>query len=235
VSAVFRREVRTYFTSPIGYIFISLFYLFSGIFMYFYCVRYATADLTNVVLSLSQIVMYLAPLLTMRLFSEDRKNKTDQALFTAPVTTGQIVMGKFFAAMMVMVLGAAILIVYGLIFSLYAPIEWLVLLNGVLGLILHGAALIAIGSLISALTENQVIAAVGAFGVALLVTMLDSVATAMSSQFLRTVFTALSFYEKYYSFSQGLLNIASILFFVSVSGLFLYYTVRSIDRRRYAG
>ena len=200
--AVLKRELSAYFSSPIGYIYLAVFYVFSGYF--FFGVLYSnTTSLSNVFNGMFTIIMLLIPILTMRLMSEDLKNKTDQALLTAPISLVSLVLGKFLAALIVYCLGVAITLVYGVVIAAFAPPDWTVVFGNVLGMLLLGAALIAIGMFISALTENQVIAAVGGFAVGFSLILVNSLSALISIEWLKKFVSGLSFMERYDEFTNG--------------------------------
>ena len=231
--AVLKRELSAYFSSPIGYIYLAVFYVFSGYF--FFGVLYSnTTSLSNVFNGMFTIIMLLIPILTMRLMSEDLKNKTDQALLTAPISLVSLVLGKFLAALIVYCLGVAITLVYGVVIAAFAPPDWTVVFGNVLGMLLLGAALIAIGMFISALTENQVIAAVGGFAVGFSLILVNSLSALISIEWLKKFVSGLSFMERYDEFTNGILDISNIFFFVSVCAVFVFFTVRVIEKRRWA-
>ena len=153
MTAIFKREFKSYFTSPLGYVFLSIFFFFEAVFfVYLIGVNAPTVEL--IFPSMGYVIFLVTPVITMRLLSEDRRQKVDQALLTAPVSVAGIVLGKFFAALSVYVLAFSPTIVFEGIVSLVANPNWLVFLNGFLGTVLIGAALIAIGMFISSLTES---------------------------------------------------------------------------------
>ena len=231
--AVLKRDLSAYFSSPIGYIYLAVFYVFSGYF--FFGVLYSnTTSLSNVFNGMFTIIMLLIPILTMRLMSEDLKNKTDQALLTAPISLVSLVLGKFLAALIVYCLGVAITLVYGVVIAAFAPPDWTVVFGNVLGMLLLGAALIAIGMFISALTENQVIAAVGGFAVGFSLILVNSLSALISIEWLKKFVSGLSFMERYDEFTNGILDISNIFFFVSVCAVFVFFTVRVIEKRRWS-
>ncbi len=231
--AVLKRELSAYFSSPIGYIYLAVFYVFSGYF--FFGVLYSnTTSLSNVFNGMFTIIMLLIPILTMRLMSEDLKNKTDQALLTAPISLVSLVLGKFLAALIVYCLGVAITLVYGVVIAAFAPPDWTVVFGNVLGMLLLGAALIAVGMFISALTENQVIAAVGGFAVGFSLILVNSLSALISIEWLKKFVSGLSFMERYDEFTNGILDISNIFFFVSVCAVFVFFTVRVIEKRRWS-
>ena len=154
--AVFKRELKSYFTSPTGYILLSLYFFFTGIF-FTQVFSYGVADATYVILNTVLLLIIVIPLLTMRLMSEDRRQKVDQALFTAPVSLTKIVLGKYFAAFAMFGLCNSLFIVYQIILSVYVNMNWLYFLNCLLGYMLVGAGLIAMGMFVSSLTESPII------------------------------------------------------------------------------
>lgn len=231
--AVLKRELSAYFSSPIGYIYLAVFYVFSGYF--FFGVLYSnTTSLSNVFNGMFTIIMLLIPILTMRLMSEDLKNKTDQALLTAPISLLSLVLGKFLSALIVYCLGVAITLVYAIVIATFAPPDWTVVFGNVLGMLLLGAALIAIGMFISALTENQVIAAVGGFAVGFSLILVNSLAALISTEWLKKFVSGLSFMERYDEFTNGILDISNIFFFISICAVFVFFTVRVFEKRRWS-
>ena len=160
MGAIFRREVQSYFISPIGYIFLAAFYAFSAFFFATSSLAQGSTKMNTMFSQLMIILVVLIPILTMRTMSEDKKSKTDQCLLTAPVSLGGIVAGKFLAALLVYTCAVAITVVYAVILSAYAEMDWLVIIGNIVGLELFGASFIAVGIFCSSLTENQVVAAV---------------------------------------------------------------------------
>lgn len=232
--AILRRELNAYFSSPIGYIYLAVFYVFASYFFTISCLLSGLSELNYTFSSLVTVIMFLIPILTMRLFSEEKKNKTDQALLTAPVSLTGIVLGKFFAALLVFALGLIITLVFGLIITAFTPPNWAQILANFLAMLMLGAALIAIGMFISSLTENQVIAATGGFAAALALLLLDSLSGITSSEWLSKLFSHLSFFNRYDTFTSGIFNFSNILFFLSVCCLFCFFTVRVLDKHRWS-
>lgn len=234
MGAIYRRELSTYFKTPIGYIFIAAFYLFAGFYFFAGTLFANTTDITPVFTGMFTIVLFLIPLLTMRLLSEDKRNKTDQALLTAPIRLSSIVLGKFLAAVTVYLIALSITFVYGLIVAAFAPPSWYTIVGNFAGLLLLGLCLIAIGLFISSLTENQLIAAIGGFGVALLLILTDSVNTVISVSAVRSFLYSVSFYRRYTDFTYGLFPLSGVVFYLSLALGFLFLTARVLERRRWA-
>ena len=152
--AIFKRELKAYFTSPLGYVFLAIFYAFSGLFFYIFSLSVGSTDISSVFLMMFIVLMVFVPLLTMRLLSEDKKQKTDQLILTAPVSLLSIVMGKFLAAYAIFAIGVAVMPVYGFVMSTFATVSWLPIWGNTVGLLLLGGIFVSIGLFISSLTEN---------------------------------------------------------------------------------
>jgi len=232
--AILRRELSAYFYSPIGYVCLAAFYVFAGLFFTSYNLVYGVADISYVFSSMFTIVLFLIPILTMRLFSEDKKNRTEQALLTAPISLPGLVFGKFLAALLVFVMSLSITIVFGLIVNAFTAPNWQLIWGNFIAMLLLGMAMISIGTLISSLTENQVIAAIGGFVVSLALMVIDMLASAIMNPIVTTVLQSISFNRHYMSFSQGIFNLADIFFFVAVTVIFLFLTVRVLEKRRWS-
>lgn len=233
MGAIMRREFNAYFTSAIGYIFVAVFFLFSGIFFAnMFSAGYP--DMSYLFSSLFSIVMFMVPILTMRLMSEDKKIKTDQALLTAPVNLVGVVLGKFFAAAAMFLVTISITIVQSLVMASMTTIAWNIVFCNFAGLFLVGCAMISIGMFISSLTENQVIAAVGAFAAALALTFIDSLIPRIKIEFLKEFVSGASFNDRYADFQYGILDFSNIIFFVSIIAIFVFLTVRTLEKKRWS-
>lgn len=231
--AILRRELGAYFSSPIGYVFLAAIYIFAGFFFFSTAVLYNSPDLRMTFSNLFLVVMVLIPLLTMRLLSEDKKHKTDQLLLTAPVSLISLVCGKVLAAFVVYLAGIAVTLLFAFTTALFVTPEWAVMLGHFVGLALLGLAMITIGTFISATTENQVVAAVGAFVASLFLMLIDTFAPLIPVSWLSSFVADLSFLSHYNSFTLGVLKLPDILFFISVCVVFLFLTVRVFEKRRW--
>lgn len=234
MGAIFRREFGAYFTSSIAYIFLAVFWIFSGYFFFAGCLAPATTDLSRMFQSMFLIIIFLIPILTMRLFSEEKKQKTEQGLLTAPVSLGEIVFGKYFAALALYTIALLMPFVYALILSRFGVVEWGIVFANFLALFLLGGAFIAVGELVSALTENQIAAAVMSFIALMFLYMIDVINNYISISAVNTVLEKLSFYRKYYAITCGLFNVSTIVFYISVAVIFNYLTIRVFERRRWS-
>jgi ABC-2 type transport system permease protein len=234
MAAILKRELNAYFSSAIGYIFLAVFYAFAGFYFFLSNVLSNTTDMRSFFSSMFSVIMFLIPILTMRLMSEDKKLRTDQALLTAPVGLYSIVLGKYLSAVIMYLVAMAITVVYAVVLAAFAPIDLSLFVGNLLGAVFLGLALIAIGVFISSLTESQVIAAVASFAVMMGLMLIDTLSSVMPTQFLQDLVYGLSFYTRYANFTLGLLNIADVIFFLSVSGLFIFFTVRVLEKKRWS-
>lgn len=234
MSAIIKRELSSYFNSAIGYIVLAVFYFFSGLFFYMYCLLSNTSSMSYLFLSMLMIVMLIVPIITMRSFSEERKQKTDQALLTAPVSLTEMVLGKFFGAFLLFCLCNAIYILYALILLFFAAPDFAVLFSTLMGMLLMGGALIAIDLFISALTESQIIAAVLSIGVGLFIYMLDSLTNLINVEWITRILNNISFDAHFTNFINGIINLTSVLYFLSVTAVFLFLCIRVFEKRRWS-
>ncbi len=233
--AIFKREFNSYFTNPMGYVFLAVFYFFSG--MYFSMIlRYNTTDISYVFSYLFEVLMFIIPLLCMRLMSEEKRQKTDQLLMTSPVSITGLVVGKFLAALAIYGIALAVTVVYAIILTFFATPDWAVIVGNIFGSLIMGAAMIAICLLISACTESQIIAAIGGFAAMLLLWMIESAASMVpaSLSWLGEILSQLSFSSRYDNFCNGLLNVSDVLFYISAIVVFLFFNVRIIEKRRWS-
>ena len=216
MKAIFNREFNSYFTSMLGYVFLTIFLLLTGVMFYVVNIRFMTARMTNFFSIVNNWALFLLPLLTMRLFSEDRKQKTDQLLLTAPISTKEIVFGKYLAA-------------FG-IFTGNLPIAETI--SCYVGFILLCSAILAIGAFMSSITESQIVAAVATYGVLIFTLLLGSVASNVSNEIIVKILLWLSPVQRFSDFTLGILNFEPIIYYLSITGLFLFFTVMVFERRR---
>lgn len=234
MGAIFRREFKTFFTNPIGYVVLAVLFCVSGYYFYGFNLYSGFGNLIGVYSGLFTVSLMVIPFMTMRLFSEEKRQKTDQALLTAPTGLTGIVMGKFLAALLLYVLAVSVTLVYAVILAFQITPDWPVLIGNYLGLILVGGMVIAIGLLISCLTESQVIAALGTLAISLLMISVDVFSNIFYSiSWISSVTNFLSVSARYSDFTSGLIHIDNVLFFLSLQALFIFLTVRVLDSKRW--
>ncbi|MDR0469524.1 MAG: ABC transporter [Peptococcaceae bacterium] len=231
--AVMKREIGAYFQSPVGYVFLAVYYLFAGFYFFTGCLFYRSGDLVPVFNSLFTVQLFLIPMLTMRLMSEERKNKTDQVLLTVPLSLTAMVLGKYFAAALMLVLAEGMVLIYALGVSFFSPLYLPVFVGCFAAILLLGLSLISVGLFISSLTENQVISAIGGYGASLFFLLIDSLRAVFTNPVAERLISSVSFFNRYQSFSIGIFNYANILYFLSVSTVFIFLTIRVFEKRRW--
>ena len=232
--AVYIKELRAYFTSMIGYIYLSVFLLISGYIFSTGNLMSQNGDIKTYFASIFSIVIFLVPILTMRLFAEERKMRTLQLLFTMPVSISEIVIGKFLATLSVFCMGLAVTLLYPLILAWFGSVEGMVVLGNYVGMIVLVSACIAIGLFISALTENQIIAAVLSYSVLLALWLFDSVGQNIVKGVPGRFLSYLSLNTHYREFTYGIFNPAGLVFFLTLTALFLVFSVMVVDGRKTA-
>lgn len=233
MGAIYKRELKGYFSSPIGYVILAIFYVFAS---FFFSILFesGSSDQTYLFSSMFVIVLIVIPLLTMRIFSEEKRQKTDQLLYTAPVGLTGVVIGKYLAAMTVFGIALGITVVFQIITAFLVTPDWLLFIGNLLGMILLASAMISIGIFISALTESQLVAAVASFAVSMALWLIDTVASLINVGWVTKLVGWISFNSRYTGFTQGILDYSNMVFFASFTALFLFLTVRVLDRKRYA-
>ena len=256
ILAIVERELRAYFSSPIAYVVLTIFVFLSGLFFRSILAQVMQMGLISqmqaaqlgprpmdmpgmisrgFLSTMSVILLFIMPMLTMGLFSEEKKRGTIELLLTAPVTDLQVVLGKFFAAgafYVILLLSTAIPTA---VLYLYSTPASGPILTAYLGLLLYGLSIVAIGLFISTLTENQIIAAVLSFGTIMVLWLVDVVANNAESPTSKGILTYLSILSHLDDFMKGVLSTSHIIFYLSLMLIGLFLTYRSIDSLRWRG
>ncbi|MGH9837426.1 MAG: ABC transporter permease [Blastocatellia bacterium] len=250
ILAIYRREMNSYFVSPIAYIVIGVFLLATG----FFFTRILQGAIQNSMMMAQRggemdvpmmvvrsfiglaatFMLFLVPMLTMGVYAEERKRGTMEMLMTSPITEFQIVMGKFLASFTLLLFMLAPTLLYHFYVSRFSEpaMPWRIVWSGYLGVALLGAALVAIGSFISSLTENQIVAGIVTFVVFLLLWVLD-IGVSSAGTALGEIVKYLSILQHYEEFAQGVIDTTSIIFYVSLAALALFLTLRNLDSMRW--
>ena len=287
--AILNKELRSYFYSATAYVFMGIFLLLAGLFFVMSNIlgQQPNAFYTSVLGTMVFVFLLLSPVLTMKIVSEETKTKTDQLLYTSPQTITKIVVAKYLAAVTLFLITLLITVLFPLILSLFGKVAAMEVFTAYIGFFLLGICLIAIGIFVSSLTDNQVVAAVGTFGISLSIWLLDMiqqglpttrtsgivfaliiVATLVSILYFSTkniivsIITAIvglgtiatiyltkkelfeGFIVKFFSwfsllarntqFSMGILSLDSIIYYISFSFIFVFLTIRMIEKRRWS-
>ncbi|MDR3120744.1 MAG: ABC transporter permease [Clostridiales bacterium] len=233
MSAIFKKEIKSYFYSPMAYILIGIFTVLTSIFFYPYLAYYKLGDFSVMLDTISFFLIFIIPVFTMRLLTEDRKNGAEALLLTSPTSLPSVVLGKYLAALFVFFVMVAVSWVYPVIQVAFGGRISAQLVGGYLGYFLLGASFIAFGLFASSLTENQIIAAVISVAGLLVIQIAESLSS-MLGGIPGQVLEWLSLLSRYRDFSSGIFGIAPIVYFLSFIALFLFLTVRVIDKRRWS-
>ncbi|MEO8039454.1 MAG: ABC transporter permease subunit [Betaproteobacteria bacterium] len=224
------KETKALFTSPIAYVLIAVFLLLMGYTFTAYLFISRTATLVQSVFQASMILLLIVPVITMRLFAEERRNGTLELLLTSPVREIEVVLAKYLASMAVIAVMLALTLAYPITLQIFGSPDWGPVYSGYLGLILLAGALVAIGLAISALTANQIVAATVSLGIFLLMWMLDSLGSLLPDPY--DIFVVnLSLTAHFTPFATGALYLSDLGFFAILIMLGLLFSVRALARR----
>lgn len=287
MNAVVKKELKLYFSTPTGYIFMGFFLLISGFFYAVSNLFSASPNYTSVLGNITFIFLVVVPVLTMRLLSEEARTKTDQLLLTSPLRLTEIVLGKYFAAALVFVITLLVTCIYPIILSFYGEIAVAEIVGAYIGFLLLGCSFIAIGLFVSSLTDNQFVAAVVTFAALLLTWVIDwlesslptdriagfvfvlilvalvavwlyftmrnlivSIVTGLAGagafiavyilkgEFFDNIivrfFEWFSLLQRFQKFTNGILDIGPIVYYLSFIFVFIFLTIRVLEKRRWS-
>ena len=232
MKAIFNRELNAYFHSMLGYVFLTLFILLGGFMFLLTNLTNFTTTMTAFFSNMITWSIFILPILTMRLFSEERRSKTEQLLLTAPVSVWEIVLGKFFGALGIFLVAMLVFALYPIAMNFYGTVNLAETVSCFIGFIFFGATIISIGGFMSSITESQIIAAVSTYAVMFLLNFVSSIATSAGNEIVSLILTWLSPLNRYYDFTIGVLNIESLVYYLSFIGIMLFLTVRVFEKRR---
>ncbi len=251
--AIAQKELKSYFASPIGYIYVGLFALLFGFFYYSvlaYFVRQSmqmgqfgggqqpmniNQDMLRLVLqNVTVLVLFILPMVTMRTYSEEKRSGTMELLLTSPLTDFEIIMGKFIGAMGLYSVGLLVSLIHIGILFIYGSPEWKPIVTAYLGLELLGGCFISVGLFISSLTKNQIVAGMLTFGVFLLLWVINWIGS-FGGPALESVTSYLSIIEHFDDFGKGVIDTTHLIYYVSFMTFGLFLTAKSVDSERWRG
>lgn len=232
--AIAKKELRSYFLSPIGYVVVGAILFLFGYYFWQVMRMQMSSFIPQIYGTMFIWCMMIIPIVTMRSFSEEIRNKTDQALLTAPVGVGSIVFGKWLAAFAVFAIPVVGSLVPVVVISFFSSLDWAVVLGTIVGSLLYGAAMISIGIFISALTQSQIVAAIATFGISILLLVINQLSDVISSSAFKQLINWVSFDARYQPFTKGIFNVSSIVFFLSVVAVFGFLTARKLESKRWS-
>lgn len=251
-AAVFIRELRSLIVSPIAAVCVAMFLLVTG--YLFYSIVIVASAQTRMVLRMQQmlpqlnandvilapslrnfsvILLLIVPMLTMRLIAEEKKQKTNELLLTSPLTTTEIVLGKYCAVLALYALMLGLTLYMPLLLDRFAAIAWWPVLSGYLGLLLVGAVFLAVGLFASSLTENQMIAAITSFTLLLVMWLLGWAGSATADSELGSMLTYLSMLEHLNNFLDGLIDTTDVVYLLGIVAVALFLTHRVMESHRW--
>ena len=233
MNTIRKREMQGYFYTPVGYVFIGVFLTVSSVLFYMQILRQRSGDLPNFIAEMCYLWMLLCPVLTMRLLAEEKQKKTDQLLLTSPVSLPGIVIGKYLAAVTILLITAGLTLLFALVVALYGRVYPAELAVNYLGFILQGCAFAAMDLFLSGCAATPVTAAVLAFGANFLLWILDLLENAVSVEWISGILRFFSLYARNEPFLMGQLSFAGVLFDLSFIAFFLVLTVFRLDRKRF--
>ncbi|MCR5666592.1 MAG: Gldg family protein [Eubacterium sp.] len=236
MSAIFKREFKSYFQNVVGWVFIAATMFFFGLYSYAYNMVNTYAQLGTVLQSITFLFLITVPILTMRAMAEERKNKTDQLIITAPISVGKIVVGKYLAMAAVYTITVGIMCIFPIILGRFGSVSYTETYVALIGLWFYGLLCLAIGLFISSLTESIVLSAIISFAALFLGYMMGSISSMISaSGILEKIMSALDITAGLEEFTDGTFSITGLVYYVAAVALFLFLTCQSIQKRRWSG
>lgn len=232
MQAIIKKELRLYFATPIAYVFIAVFVCVSAILFTLFNLRQSNASISVIFSILPYIFVITIPILTMRLMSEERALRTDQLLLTAPVSIASIILGKLISAVAIFGIAILIMLMYPVILSFYSAVEWGVVVTNYVGFFLMGTAFISIGLFISSLTESQIISAIVTIAVLIASFLLSYGIDPTGIKLIDVLLSAVSVPEHFDKFFIGIIDIPDVIYYLSVSAVFVLLTIFRTEKRR---
>ncbi len=232
LSAVLMRELRAMFTSPVGTVVLALFLVLAGFFHAALLFTYREASMEGTFQNMTVLLLFLTPIITMRLFAEEKKLGTLELILTRPVRDTSFVLGKFFAAVAYLLILLIPTAVFAAVLFRYGNPDLYPLLSGYLGVLLIGIAFLALGTFASVLTENQIIAVVLSFAFLLLFWAIDALAGTVSGAS-SSVISYLSLRTHLDDLLRGVIDVKDILFYLSFTTFWLFCTVKVLEVRKW--
>lgn len=234
MKAIYKRELHAYFTSPIGYIVLIASLILSGFLFGLFNLSGASTSMLYFFSYMSLIFILLVPLMTMQLWSEERKNRTDQLLLTSNVSVGSIIIGKYLASVTLFLITVLVMLLYPLTMSLYGNVIWSYVFVMYLGYFLMGCALLSVGLFVSSLTESQIVSAIITFVIIMFMKLADPIAEATKISGVSAVIKWFSIFSRFDTFIWGVVDISTLVYYVTFAALFLFLAVMSIEKRRWS-
>lgn len=231
--SIYQKEMKTFFVSPVAYIVGCIFLILAGYIFSVILFFTQESNLRVLFANLRFVLLLISPILTMRLFAEEKKLGTDELLFTSPLTNYEIILGKYFATVTLYLIMLFFTLEFPVILKIYGKPDMGPVYSGYLGLFLFGSAFISLGIFASSLTENQIIAAITSFGLLLLLWLISYATTFVPVEWLKDILTSLSVTGHYTNFEKGIIDLADVFYYMSFSFMFIFLTNQVIEAKRW--
>lgn len=231
--AIFKKEFKNFFRTPIAYVFLAPFIILASI-QFIAILTYSNQASVDYILNYVNVLcLFIVPVLTMQLLSEEKAKKTDQLLLTAPIKVWDVVLGKFLAAYSVFFIGCLVTLIYPIIFSNIGSPIISETIGQYIGFMLIWGTFIAVGLFISSCTESQVVSAILTFVALFFMYQVDSWSQSITNEWAKNIVEWFSVMSRYTDFQSGLLNLPNVVYYLSFIFVFLFLTKRNIETRRY--
>lgn len=232
MKAIIKKELRLYFATPVAYVFIAVFVCVSALLFTLFNLMNSNSSISIIFSFLPYLFVIMIPILTMRLMAEEKALKTDQLLLTAPISVTSIVCGKLVAALAVFGISIVIMIMYPIILSIYSTVQWGIVFTNYIGFFLMGAAFIAIGIFVSSLTENQLVSAVATIAVLIAAFLVSYGIDPTGVGIIDALLGAVSVPKHFDNFFIGIIDVVSVIYYLSVTAIFTLLTIYRTEKRR---
>lgn len=232
MSKILKKEFSQFFKSPVGYIYLAIFIAITGYYFTVNNLLAQTNDIKEYFNTMIFTLMFLIPILTMRLLSEERKLKTDQLIYTMPIKVKDIVLGKFFSAYFVFAIGIGATMLFIPVIAMFGNVDIVTVIGCYLGIMLAGAAFVALGLLLSSVTENQVVAAIITYAVLFALYLVSLLANYVTNPFWLGVLNWVAVFTRYQNFTIGIFDPSAVIYYISLTVLFIFLTVTISSARR---
>ncbi|MFH1824535.1 MAG: ABC transporter permease [Candidatus Firestonebacteria bacterium] len=230
--AITKRELKSYFVSPIAYIVIVVFLLFSAFIFNVIIMRYQIAEIRGIVYNMAFIFLFISPMITMRLLSEERKLGTIELLYTSPITLTSIVVGKYLSSVLLFLVMFLLILEYPIFVLIGGSPDIGPMLSALLGFVLISATCLAVGTFASSLTENQLVSAVIGLGLILLFWLIGMAGDSIGGSVGNFV-SSLSIIKHFDDFVKGVIDLGNIFYYLAMIFFFLFITVRRLEWKRW--
>ena len=241
MKAIYKREMFSYFTSPTGYLVLA-FSLFVSGFLFVKTnmnnitdagIAVFTSNLVQFFSLVTYVLLLLVPLITMHLWSEEKKNKTDQLLLTSSLPVSSIILGKYLACLSLFAINVVIMLIYPFTMSFYGTVVWTNVFMLYLGYFLLGSALLSVGLFVSTLTESQFVSAIITFVLVLTMFLFKVFTSTVNIGFIVDIIEWFSLFSRFDAFVYGFIDISTIIYYLSFSGLFVFLSIVFIQKKRW--